>query len=782
MMLHFRNGTRLLAMLLLALCATHAHGLSLDGRALDPSRADRWTPRPLLGMTDSLEQLGDDGPAAWFWPSLPGEEVVYRTVLRIPGDARLHGLRVSHAGTTSSLADTLGLTLRDASLEVLLDTTVFLPGGGGEAGELRLSDPLFLPGGGNGDWLYVDLVSRHPARPPWITGDDDCHQGNFSWIRVGDASTPFQPLDRDLNVRALVAWEAGADPGPVLRVPEGLSWSAALPTVDLRVRVRDADGIDTVWVWAANAPDWRGALSRMGPSSQDGMWEEWGGTVNCQVVSAGQDHVAFEFEARDSLGWASAVQSAWASLGEDILHRPAARADQAWQPGNPLMTGTALAQRIPLSRIIEDNGLVSAVVTGARLRARDPGAFLVRLVQDVNGLPGHSDNGWVELADSVVVDATFSCGAAVDLDFDNPVQGLEQGDQAWILLDYSLPEHAFTAPAPLLEWHGAQGQPVDSLCSSWSWNPLDEEWLPLPVGTLLLEARLEAETCDFSLPFLADFDATFADLDCWQERHAVGSTGWIPATEATANSSCYLPGSEAFNASHLMSGTFLMVNSDAQGQAVQQADTLLTPWMGSVDGALVSFSSCMGFSATDTATLLWRTRMEGVEGDWQVALEMEDMLALGDSLVCGIAHPLWNRVEVPLAIAGSSLEFQVAFAFQSSWGTGWAIDSLRVVAAGAAAPSPWDGPQRAVVELGRIHPNPFNPACVLPWRLLRGGPVRLELFNLMGQRVALLVDEAHKAAGDYRSIFHADGLASGVYFARLESAGVVDSRRLVYVK
>lgn len=765
---------------LLLAVATLAHALPMDGVALGSSLRRDDAGAPLFTESDRLEQVGEDGPAAWFWPQLPGNEIVYRTALFMPGDALLHGLRVAHAGTTTSLADTLRLTLRNAALQVLLDSTVLLTGGGGEAGDLRFTSPIGLAGGA---WLYVDFTSHHPARAPWITADDDCRQGNVSWIRVGDASAAFQPLDRDLSVRALVEWEAGGDPGPRLRLPANLAWSATLPVVDLRLRARDSDGIDTVWAGASNVPNWAVGLTRLGPSSQDAAWEEWGLVLQpAAVVPVGEDHLSLEFSAVDSLGNESAVLSAWVQMEEDAHWSPASRDDQAWQPGNPLVPGTALAQRVPLSRIVDDNGLISAVVRGARMRARGEGHFLLRLVQDVNGLPGHSDAGWVELADSVLVASGGSCGEVLDASFTNPVQGLEQGEQVWILLDYSLPEHAFSAPAPLLEWYDPQGRPADSLCSSWSWNPLEEEWLPLPTGSLLLDARLEAESCDFTLPFLADFDATFADLQCWQEEHALGSTGWLPATAASANSSCFLPGGEAFNSTQLMSGTFMMVNSDAQGQGVQQADTLSTPWLRSTDGAHISFSSCMGFSSPDEASLVWRSRESGVAGPWQVALGMTDMLALSDSLVCGIAHPNWSRVEHELAVVGSTLEFQVAFALQSTWGTGWAVDSLLITAATAQAPSPWDGPQHAVVELGRIHPNPFNPECVLPWRLKRGGPARLEVFNLLGQRVALLVDEPVQAAGDYRAVFHPNDLASGVYIARLESSGAVDCRRLVYVK
>ena len=83
-------------------------------------------------------------------------------------------------------------------------------------------------------------------------------------------------------------------------------------------------------------------------------------------------------------------------------------------------------------------------------------------------------------------------------------------------------------------------------------------------------------------------------------------------------------------------------------------------------------------------------------------------------------------------------------------------------------------------------PNPFNPSTVIPYRLDVDGPVRLVVYNLVGQHVRTLVDEV-QAAGAYRVRWDArDGrgaaVATGVYFIRLRYPGGVQTRRMLYLE
>ena len=82
-------------------------------------------------------------------------------------------------------------------------------------------------------------------------------------------------------------------------------------------------------------------------------------------------------------------------------------------------------------------------------------------------------------------------------------------------------------------------------------------------------------------------------------------------------------------------------------------------------------------------------------------------------------------------------------------------------------------------SLGQNYPNPFNPSTIIPYQLSVSAYVRLEVFNLLGQRIATLVD-GQRAAGAHTAMWNATG-AAGVYIYRLTMGGASLARRMVLV-
>ena len=77
--------------------------------------------------------------------------------------------------------------------------------------------------------------------------------------------------------------------------------------------------------------------------------------------------------------------------------------------------------------------------------------------------------------------------------------------------------------------------------------------------------------------------------------------------------------------------------------------------------------------------------------------------------------------------------------------------------------------------LGPNYPNPFNPSTIIPYQLAASAAVRLEVFNLLGQHIATLVD-GERPAGFHTATWHAVDAAgravgAGVYIYRM-TAGV----------
>ena len=82
-------------------------------------------------------------------------------------------------------------------------------------------------------------------------------------------------------------------------------------------------------------------------------------------------------------------------------------------------------------------------------------------------------------------------------------------------------------------------------------------------------------------------------------------------------------------------------------------------------------------------------------------------------------------------------------------------------------------------SLGQNYPNPFNPSTIIPYQLSVSAHVRLEVCNLLGQRIATLVD-GQRPVGTHTAMWNATG-AAGVYIYRLTMGGASLARRMVLV-
>jgi hypothetical protein len=83
--------------------------------------------------------------------------------------------------------------------------------------------------------------------------------------------------------------------------------------------------------------------------------------------------------------------------------------------------------------------------------------------------------------------------------------------------------------------------------------------------------------------------------------------------------------------------------------------------------------------------------------------------------------------------------------------------------------------------LWQSYPNPCNPTARIAFAIPRESSVKLEVFNLLGERVTTLL-EGRRSAGRYETTFDATGLSSGVYICRLSADGVARSMKLTVMR
>lgn len=85
------------------------------------------------------------------------------------------------------------------------------------------------------------------------------------------------------------------------------------------------------------------------------------------------------------------------------------------------------------------------------------------------------------------------------------------------------------------------------------------------------------------------------------------------------------------------------------------------------------------------------------------------------------------------------------------------------------------------VELRPNYPNPFNPATNIVYYLPESQPIKLSVYNVVGQQVSVLVEDTMRA-GEHTAIWNASDMPSGIYIVQLETGNRMFTRKITLIK
>ena len=84
-------------------------------------------------------------------------------------------------------------------------------------------------------------------------------------------------------------------------------------------------------------------------------------------------------------------------------------------------------------------------------------------------------------------------------------------------------------------------------------------------------------------------------------------------------------------------------------------------------------------------------------------------------------------------------------------------------------------------SLNGNYPNPFNPQTTISYSVNIDSDVKIAIYNLLGEKVANLVDE-HHFIGEYSNVWNASNNPSGLYFVEMVSGNTVVTDKIMLMK
>ena len=170
------------------------------------------------------------------------------------------------------------------------------------------------------------------------------------------------------------------------------------------------------------------------------------------------------------------------------------------------------------------------------------------------------------------------------------------------------------------------------------------------------------------------------------------------------------------------------------------------------------------------ATLVWQYR--NTPDVFGYAMGNAQRLDNGNTVICwGAGNPTVTEV-APDGTKLYEMTFDIGVYSYRAFRLNWPPTAV-TTAPGKDTPTSY--------MLAQNFPNPFNPTTTIQFSIAQQSLVRLEVFNMLGERIATLVDQV-RPAGSYSERFDGTQLASGVYLYRLKAGSFTTTQKMVLLR
>ncbi len=175
----------------------------------------------------------------------------------------------------------------------------------------------------------------------------------------------------------------------------------------------------------------------------------------------------------------------------------------------------------------------------------------------------------------------------------------------------------------------------------------------------------------------------------------------------------------------------------------------------------------------------------------------DDLSSLTDSIYVGYGSVGADDNFIVAVTSSYSVRNESQILLPSGWADLWDVsltsetdttsleDTVIPIRAGFIFPSSVDAEYTpalpARITLEQNYPNPFAASTTIEYALARPAEVRLEIYDVLGRRVATLVD-GYRAAGTYEASVDMSARASGMYIYRLQAGERILTRKMMRVR